>query len=211
MKKFLTLLLTLCLAIGACQAAELTKKQRKQIDKEAKAKLKEYKKEGWTVFGSSRTLESVLNRHLETLEEKGDDGYEVVGTAGNFKAKNIGHQQAVNDACISYAGMAGSEVRGQVANEVKANGTDLDDEFEHFMATYQRLVEREIKSEMQESFSIIRELPTGGFEMQTFFIVSESAAAKARQRAAEAALKESETAQAHSERLSAVIRKAFER
>ncbi len=205
------LVMAMCLTFGAYAATELTKKQQKQVNKEVKAKMKEYKKEGWKVFGSTRTLDSVLKKHLTSLETLGEDGYEQVGIAGNFKSKSVGHQQAVNNACIEYAGKAGSAVRGLTTSDVKANGSDENDEFEHFYAAYQRNVEREIKNEMNESFSIIRETSPGRYEMQTFFIVSESAAAKARVRAAEQAMKETEVSQAHATKISDFVRKAFER
>lgn len=211
MKKLIMMLTALCLTFGASAATELTKKQQKQVNKEVKAKMKEYKKEGWKVFGTTRTLETLLEKHISTLVGLDEDGYEQVGTASNFKSKSVGHQQAVNNACIEYAGKAGSTVRGMTTADVKGNGSDADDEFEHFYAAYQRNVEREIKSEMSETFSIIRETTPGAYEMQAFFIVSESAAAKARIRAAEQAMKETEVAQEHSDKISDFVRKAFER
>lgn len=211
MKKILTLLAALCLTLGAYAAPELTKKQQKQVNKEVKAKMKEYKKEGWKLFGASRTLEYALENHIGKLVALGDDAFEQVGLSNNFRSKSVGHQQAINNACIEYAGKAGSSVRGLTTTDLKANGSDADDEFEHFYAAYTRNVEREIKNEMTESFSVIRETAPGQYEMQTFFIVNESAAAKARARAAEQAMKETEVSQAHASKISDFVRKAFER
>lgn len=211
MKKLVMLMMALCMAIGTFAAPELTKKQQKQVNKEVKAKMKEFKKDKWKVFGSSSTLENALNKHISTLTALDENGYEVVGTAGNFKSKNVGHQQAINSACVIYAGQAGSSLRGMTTADIKGNGSDLNDEFEHFYAAYQRNVEREIRSEMQESFSIIRETAPGIFELQTYFIINQDAAALARQRAAEAALNESEIAEEHAGKISDFVRKAFER
>lgn len=211
MKKFIMAMLAVCLTFGAANAAELTKKQQKQINKEVKAKMKEYNKEGWKLFGTSRTMEAALTKHLEKLETLGDDAFEQPGIAVNFKSKSVGHQQAVNNACLEYAGKAGSSVRGNITADLKANGVDVDDEFEHFYAAYQRLVEREIQNEMEESYSVIRDLGNGTYEMQVFFIVNESGAAKARERAAKAAMKDSEIAQKHASTISDYVRKAFER
>lgn len=211
MKKLLMLVMAMCLTLGAYAAPELSKKQQKQVNKEVKAKMKEYKKDGWKVFGTSRTLEAVLTDHISNIVALDEDGYELVGISNNFKSKSVGHQQAVNNACIEYAGKAGSTVRGLATTDLKANGTDENDEFEHFYAAYQRNVEREIKNEMTETYSVIRETVPGRYEMQTFFIVNESAAAKARARAAEQAMKETEVAQAHASKISDFVRKAFER
>lgn len=212
MKKIMMLLVAVCMMLGASAAEPLTKQQQKQIQKETKAKLKEYKKENWKIFGSSRTLEGALTTHLTKLTEMGDDASEVVGAASNFKSKNIGHQQAVNNACVNYSNEAGSTLKGRVVSDMAANGSDESaaEEFDHFYGAYERLVEKEIKNEMKESFSIIRELGNGVFEMQTFFIVNESAASKARVRAMENALKESEAAQRHASTISDFVRKGFE-
>lgn len=211
MKKFLVLLMALCFCVSV--SAELTKKQEKEINKEVKAKLKEYKKENWKIFGSSRTLESALRTHIRNIVELGDDAYEVAGTANNFKSKNIGHQSAVNSAVTSYANQAGSSLKGRVVSDMSADGSDetAASEFDHFYAAYERLVEKEIKNEMKESFSIIRDLGNGTYEMQTYFIVNESAASKARMRALENALKESEAAQRHADKISEFVRKGFEK
>lgn len=212
MKKLVMMMAALWLAFGAMAAApELTKQQQKLVNKEVKAKMKEYKKEGWKVFGSTRTLEGMLTRHLSELEAAGDDAFEIVGYANNFKSKSVGHQQAVNNACITYAGQAGSSLRGNITTDIKANGSDEADEFEHFYAAYQRLVEREIKDEMKESIALIRDMGNGAYEMQVYFIVGQDSAAKARQRAAEAAMKDSEIAQKHSATISDYVRKAFDR
>lgn len=211
MKKFIMLVMAACLALGAYAAPELTKKQQKEVNKEVKSKVKEYNKDGWKVFGTSRSLESAVRHHIATLKALDEDGYEVVGIANNFKSKSVGHQQAVNNACIEYAGKAGSTVQGMAMADLKGSGTDLNDEFEHFYAAYTRNVEREIKNEMSETYSVIREVAPGRYEMQTFFIINESAAAKARQRAARDAMNETEVAQEHAAKISDFVRKAFER
>ena len=50
----------------------------------------------------------------------------------------------------------------------------------------------------------------GTYELQTFYIVSESAASKARLRALENALKESEAAQRNADKISSFVREGFE-
>lgn len=212
MKKFIVALMSLVLVCGVASADGLTKKQEKEVKKEVKAKLKDYKKGNWEIFGSTRTLEGVLTTHLSNLMSLGEDGYEVSGVAGNFKSKNIGHQQAVNSACLNYAQQAGSTLKGRVVSDMAANGSDetAAAEFEHFYAAYERLVEKEIKNEMKESFSIIRPMGTNTYEMQTFFIVNESAASRARQRAMEEAMKESQLAQRHASTIADFVRQGFD-
>ena len=211
MKRFLSILLAVCvLASTALCAAELDKKTRKRLEKEKKEKLKEYKKQGWQLLGSTRTLDGTLMRHYEKLEAPGDDGREVSGIATSVRSKNNGKQIATNNACITYGQQAGSTLRGRVLAESNVNTTDPTTEFENFFQAYEREVEKEIKGEMDESFSIIRTNPDGTYEVQSYFIVSESAASKARMRALENSMRESEMARAHAEKISGFVQKAFE-
>ncbi len=182
---------------------------QKALNKEKKEKMKEYKKEGWKLFGSSRSLEVALLTHYDKLNELGEDGREVVGVASRFKSKNVGKQMAANNACLTYAQQAGSSLKGRVVSDMSGDGSDATSEFDHFYAAYERLVEKEIKGEMTPSYTIIRDNGDGTFEMQEYYIVSESAASKARVRALEDALKESEAAQRHADKISGFVREGF--
>lgn len=201
MKKLLMILIAACLAMPAF--AQSTNKQlEKALKKEKKEKLKEYEKDGWKIFGSSRSLEVALLKHYDKLASLGEDGTEVSGTASRCKSKNLGHQMAINDACLTYAQRAGSQLQGRVVSDIAGNSTDTNGEFDHFYAAYERLVEKEIKGEMDESFSVIKDNGDGTFEVQTYFVASESAASKARMRALENAINESEAAKRHAEQIS---------
>ena len=203
------LLLASMLMVPAVEAEN--KQLQKELKKEYKSKMKEYKKEKWKLFGSSRTLEVVLLQHYDKLNTLGEDAHEVVGVASRFKSKNVGHQQAINNACITYAQQAGSNLKGRVVSDMAANGDDTSAEFDHFYAAYERLVEKEIKGELVESYSIIRNIDyrAGEYEMQTYFIVNESAATRARIRAMENALKESEAAQHYAQKVSDFVKEGF--
>lgn len=183
---------------------------QKALKKEYKAKMKQYKKEGWKLFASSRSLDIALLKHYDKLEALGDNGYEIVGICAKYKSDNVGHQAAVNNACNTYARNAGSHVKGRVVSDMASNGDDTSAEFDHFYAAYETLVEKEIKGEMQESYAIYRDLGKGEKTMQVFFIINEDAATKARIRAYENALKESEAAQKYATKVSEFIREGFE-
>lgn len=133
-----------------------------------------------------------------------------MGVASKFKSKNIGKQMAANNACVTYAQQAGSSLKGRVMSDMAGDGTSAEGEFDHFYGAYERLVEKEIKGEMEESYSVIRDNGDGTYELQTFYIVSESAASKARLRALENALKESEAAQRNADKIASFVREGFE-
>lgn len=209
MKKLLLMLVAFCVAVPVTYSANKNKQLEKALKKEYKQKKKEFNKEGWKLFGSSRSLDVALLSHYDKLQNLAEDGREVVGVATNVKSKNAGHQMAINNACITYGQQAGSQMKGRVISDLAANGTDATGEFDHFYAAYERLVEKEIRGEMEESFTIIKEMSPGIYEFQTFFIVSESAASKARIRAMEDALKESEAAQKHAKTIANFVRQGF--
>lgn len=208
MKKLvLTLLLSaiLCPASSFAQNSVLEKAQKKEY----KAKMKEYKRDGWKIFGSSRSLDVALLLHYDKLSQGGDNVYEIVGVASSFKSKNIGKQTAANNACITYASQASSKIKGRIVSDMASNADDVAAEFDHFYAAYERLVEKEIRGEMSESFSIIRDNGNGTYDLQTYFIVNENAATKARIRAFENAAKESEAAQKYAEKVSKYVQEGF--
>lgn len=208
MKRFITFLLMMALVMP--MAVAQNKLLEKAQKKEYKAKIKEFKKEGWKLYGSSRTIEVALLTHYDKLRQLGENGYEVMGEASSFKSKNVGKQMSINNACNIYARNAGSHVKGRVVSDLAGDANNTDAEFEHFYAANETLVEKEIKGEMQESFSVIKDNKNGTFSMQTFFIINEDAAVKARIRAMENALKESEAAQKYAKKVSDFVREGFE-
>lgn len=207
MKKIFAIILALVLAFPVINAQN--KVLQKALKKEYKTKMKQYKKEGWKLFASSRSLDVALLKHYDKLENLGDNGYEIVGICAKYKSDNVGHQAAINNACNTYARNAGSHVKGRVVSDMASNGTDTGAEFDKFYAAYESLVEKEIKGEMRESYAIYRDLGNGEKTMQVFFVIDEDAATRARVRAYENALKESEAAQKYAEKVSNFVKEGF--
>ena len=177
------------LSVVPASAQELSKSEKKAM----KAKLKEFKKEGWKIFGSTSTIDLALEKHMIKLQS--EDAIEVPGIASSFKSKNVGKQMALNSAMTNYASMMDSEIKGKVVSDMQGDGEFSETEFEKFYAAFKRSVQTTIKDELKESFSIIRDKGNGTSEMQTFFIVDKKAASQARVRALEQAGKESVAAQ----------------
>ncbi len=209
MKKLICFVLTLALLIPAYAEAGNNKNLEKALKKELKTKVKEYKKGKWEILGS-RTMEVALALHYDKLNTLGEDAHEVEGISTKSKSKNTGKQAAINNAIITYAQEAGSSLKGRVVSDLSANGVDTDSEFDNFYAAYERLVEKEIRNELEPSYSIIRTNPDGTYEIRTYFIVSLSAASKARQRALEQAMESSKIAQQYGEKLSQFVQEGFD-
>ena len=177
------------LSVVPATAQELSKSEKKSLN----AKVKEFKKEGWKIFGSTSTIDLALEKHMLKLHS--EDAIEVPGIASSFKSKNVGKQMALNSAMTNYASMMDSEIKGKVVSDMQGDGEFSETEFEKFYAAFKRSVQTTIKDEMKESFSVIRDKGNGTSEMQTFFIVDKHAASQARVRALEQAGKESVAAQ----------------
>ena len=177
------------LSVVPASAQELSKSEKKSM----KAKIKEFKKEGWKIFGSTSSIEFALEKHLLKLQS--EDAIEVPGIASSFKSKNVGKQMALNSAMTNYASMMDSEIKGKVVSDMQGDGEFSETEFEKFYAAFKRSVQTTIKDELKESFSIIRDKGNGTSEMQTFYVVDKKAASQARVRALEQAGKESVAAQ----------------
>ena len=100
-------------------------------------------------------------------------------------------------------------MQGDIVSDIAGNGDDASGEFDHFYAAYESKVQKEINGELEETFSVIKDNKDGTYEMQTFFIVSESAATRARIRAYENAAKESGAAQKYAQKVRDFVAKGF--
>lgn len=206
MKKLLFIILGMslvCLPMAAQNKA--LEKAKKKEQKEA---MKRYNKEGWKLFGSPRSMEVALLTYYDKIDKLGDAGGGIVGTS-KASSKNVLHLSAINSACVKYATQAGSTLKGRLIRDMNNDADDLPVEFDRFYAAYEQLVEKEIKGELKEEFSVYRELAGGGYEMESYFIVNEDAASRARLRAMENAMKESEAAQKYAQKVSDFVRKGF--
>lgn len=215
MKKLIALCLVLILAAPALTTnaeSSLQKELNKELVKQLKKK-KELEKDRWKIYGSSKTLEVALLEHYTKLYNDGEVAEEIIGTADNFKSNNVGRRQAVTNAQVAYAQRAGAQVKARIVEDIAANSADINAEFEHFYAAYEAQVQKEIGAELQESFTIVRphtkSKKCNTYDMQVFFIISEDAATRARVRAYENALKESEAAQRYADRVSQFIQEGI--
>ena len=204
-------------AILCCGQIDMVSAQNKQLaraqKREYRNKMKEYKKEGWKIFGTSHTLDVALLTHYEALSKEGVT--EVTGYTSSSN-KNIGKEKLFMAACADYAKRAGSHIKGRIVSDIgSVLSTEELAEFEHFYAAYENNVQKEINGELQNSYMIYRSIGKQGnnvemFEYQGFFLVDEAAATKARIRAFENAAKESAAAQKYAEKVSQFIREGFD-
>ncbi len=189
MKKILFILAILGVMASATAYAQ-DKPLSKALQKELKAKKKEFKKKGFELFGTSRTMDVVLMKYLQALEEGGDDVVEMIGYA-TAKSKGLLVTAAENNARQRYATMVNAQIKGQIKSNPIGNSANFNEEIDKFEAIFLTKVEGELKGVLKPSFSVIKTDPvTGVSELETYFIINEAAAGQARVAAAESAARE---------------------
>ena len=191
-------------------AAQLEKQIAKQQQVEYKKAMKRIKKEGWQLYGSSHSIEMALLLHYQKLYKTGEENQEYVGACTRCRSKNVGHQTCLNNAAITYAQQAKRTISGRIASDL-AGSTDDKAEFDRFYAAYESQIEKELNGELQETYCLIRPNGDGSYEMESHFIVSESAATRARIRAFENAARESAAAQKYADEISKFVREGKEK
>lgn len=212
MKKLLLFGIIVSMSIGVfgVQAAAQSKALQKAMKKEYKLKMKEYETGGWKIFGTSHTLDVALLAHYDNLTKDGVT--EVMGTAVSSN-KNIGKDKVLMSACVTYAQKIGSNIKGRIVEDMgSVVSTEELAEFEHFYEAYENSIQAEIKGELRNSYSIYRPVEIQGkeaYEFQTYYIVDENEASRARIRAFQNAAKESAVAQKYAEQVSEFINEAF--
>ncbi len=195
--------------IVAIGALAQPKTSDKAIWKQAQKKAKELTKQGWKVDGS-KTLDVMLFDHYKKLQDQNNQELiaNVVGQT-NIRTLNQAQRWAIVNAATSYATQAKMMVVGRVTSEV--GGAAIQDlgSPDDFYAAYESRVATELQGELKQSISVYREKKDGGLEYKIFYLVNEESASKARMRAMERAIQESEFARANAERISDFVREGF--
>lgn len=207
MKKAILLMLAALIMLPAASFAQSANKDiEKKYKKEIKAKKKEFEEGGWKLYGSSRSIDVILAQFYAKLDSMGADGQEIPGNAPRFGSKNVGHQMAFTSAANQLAQMNTGMIKGVVQNKLGSNGKNVDEEVDTFMASFVRKMEYDIKGQLEEGFSIIRELEPGVHEMISFYVYNKRAASDARLRAIKSAAMEEEATRAFAEQLVEEVR-----
>ena len=124
MKKLVLMLMAVTMMLPMANAQELTKQQAKAVKKEVSKKMKEYKKKGYEIFGTTMTLETKLTQHFTQLWAKGDNVVEIPGYS-QAQSRNLALTAAQNSAANRYATSAGQLVKGRVLADMALNSAAL--------------------------------------------------------------------------------------
>lgn len=201
MKKLLTLLVGILLVSTVSAQPNM----EKQLWKDAKKKAKELTAEGWIV-DSSMSLENILFNHYKKISTDGTS--ELVGNViGNTSVVTVnqGQQWATTSACISYAKESSMSLKGRLVAEVGA-GVAGSPSADSFYEGYESSLSKELAGEVKKSFGIYKNKKDGTIDYIGYFVVNEENAHKARMKAMEAAMIESEFARSNAERIAEFVR-----
>jgi len=207
---FLAIFILSAIPQNAC--AQLSKKQEKTLqkerDKEYKKKIDEYKKGGWKLGASSKTIEVALLEHYQKLAQS-DKNVEFTGEVSECKSINVCRQFALTNAQNRYASLASGNIKGRVMSLLEANANTPDAEIDKFISTYENSVQAEVSGVLTESYSLVKDNGDGTKAYQTIFILNEEKAGAARQAALKRALAESKLALADADQISKFVNESF--
>ena len=189
--------------------AQSDRKYNRTMEKNYKKSVKELKKQGWTVSGTALSLDAAMMKYQRMINNDSQNR-ELVSEVSMCKSLNVCKSNALNNALIEYAQNAGSYIRGRITSDMFNNSSaETPEEFDKFYAAYERLVQAEVKGELEFSFAI--EKPNGaGKSYRAYYIVNEEKAAKARLRAMQRAFEETKLAQQYAKQVSDFVQEAFE-
>ena len=131
MKKYVFMSL-LMLLFGNMTVFAQNRMLKRETSKMYKTKIKEYKKTGWKLAGSSKTLEVALLEHYEKMKDP--QNVELVGEVSQCKSLNVCKQTAYNNALITYANLAGSTLKGRIVSDLNVDQSDEEGEFDKMYA-----------------------------------------------------------------------------
>ena len=204
MKKLVLMLMAVTMMLPMANGQELTKAQAKAVKKGVSQKLKDYKKRGYEIFGSSRTLEAVLTKHYMTLEAKDGKVVEITGFS-QAKSRNLAAAAAQNSAANRYATSASQQVKGRVLADMASDVANQEAEFDKFYAAFEGKVQQEIKGELRQSFAVAKQNDDGTISVEAYYLVDDDAASHARINALKNSQNESAIAQKYAEKLSQFV------
>ena len=204
MKNIIYVLCVLMFCTVGCQTQNQLERAKSKM---AKVKLKEFKREGWKLLGTSNTLEVALLEHYNHLKDP--QNKEMESFVSNYVSVNVGKQTAINNVMIEYANLAGSTLRGRIASNLNIDQGDHKAGFDRMYAAYERLVKQEVKGIFTESFTLVRKNGQSG-QMRVIFLLNEEKEMQARLNALRRAARETELAQQYARQVTDFVREGFE-
>lgn len=183
-KSFMYFMLVFAILFGGVASVGA---QSKALAKDVKKRVKELKKEGWTMQASTSTMDYALLKYRTYMEEDEDNRIAINGIAEGKNLK-IGRENATMFGISNYAGRAKAQIQGKLKGLLSADNKEAtSEETDRFAAAYEMGVAAKIGGLVKQHFVLVRDMGNGKKEFNVFMSLDESKARKAREEAAETA------------------------
>lgn len=185
MKKIVLLLVTV-LTFGMTNAAELTKKDLKQIEKDAKTQCKKYEKEGWLTLPGSLPMQRQLEEiyKMRYAKENGEPIYIIKEGNSVGEVYDAAKLNAVQMAKLLIVDAIESEFAGMMVNEV--NNEQMSNEEAASVEKMMSASKTKIAQQLGRTNAVVelyQKLPNNNFRVMVFIAYSGEQARKVAKKA----------------------------
>ncbi len=189
MKRFITYVMLVFAIFFA--GVTVANAQSKALKKDVEKRVKELKKEGWKLQGSTATLEYVMTKYRVYMEEDEENRIPLLGVAVSKNAK-IGRDNAVLNGISDYASREKANIVGKMKSISSSDASKADaiEEIDKFGAAYETSINVQIPSLIKQHFTLVRTNKDGNMEFNVYMSIDQKDAKEAQRKAAEEARKQ---------------------
>lgn len=183
MKKLLTIVLALMVGFGTVVVADssnLSEKEIKEIkkdaEKSAKKRVKEFKKQKWEYNGTS-DLETKVEKYIIQTDEQIGTGQECIVELNNVSDLSVGEKMARIKAAQEYSAELRTMLIGTIDTHSSVKGEYTSDVY---IDNWTAKVSQEVKSSIHKSFVLYKkDKKTGKYTLRVYYVIDNNTRKKA--------------------------------
>jgi|GEM_PF-5090646 len=183
MKKLLTIVLALMVGFGTVVVADssnLSEKEIKEIkkdaEKSAKKRVKEFKKQKWEYNGTS-DLETKVEKYIIQTDEQIGTGQECIVELNNVSDLSVGEKMARIKAAQEYSAELRTMLIGTIDTHSSVKGEYTSDVY---IDNWTAKVSQEVKSSIHKSFVLYKkDKKTGKYSLRVYYVIDNNTRKKA--------------------------------
>ena len=183
MKKLLTIVLALMVGFGTVVVADsnnLSEKEIKEIKKEAeksaKKRVKEFKKQKWEYNGTS-DLETKVEKYIIQTDEQIGTGQECIVELNNVNDLSVGEKMARIKAAQEYSAELRTMLVGTIDTHSSVKGEYTSDVY---LDNWTAKVSQEVKSSIHKScVHYKKDKKTGKYTLRVYYVIDNNTRKKA--------------------------------
>lgn len=183
MKKLLTIVLALMVGFGTVVVADSTNLSEKEIkeikkdaEKSAKKRVKEFKKQKWEYNGTS-DLETKVEKYIIQTDEQIGTGQECIVELNNVSDLSVGEKMARIKAAQEYSAELRTMLVGTIDTHSSVKGEYTSDVY---LDNWTAKVSQEVKSSIHKSFVLYKkDKKTGKYSLRVYYVIDNNTRKKA--------------------------------